>query len=141
MLICTCSFSSHVIGLAEQLPSAISNSISLIESGHYKRARAVVGEGYRSNPQNPEMLWLMSKIKLAYHDFDSALDFAQKALETDPKNVRYRLQVARAVGGLVPLVNFLRKVSLGMQFKKEIDAAVALGPNNVDALLFLRISI
>jgi tetratricopeptide (TPR) repeat protein len=126
-----------VIGIAKELPSAEPIPISLIERGHYKRARAVVEEHYRSNPQNPETIWLMSRVKLVFHDFDAALSFAEKALSADPDNLHYHLQVASAAAGLIPNVNLMRKVSLGMQLRKEIDAAVALDPNNIEALLFL----
>jgi tetratricopeptide (TPR) repeat protein len=137
LFLCTGSFSSSVTGFAEERPSAVSNPISLIESGHYKQARAVVEERYRSNPKDPETFWLMSRVNLAFHNFDAALDFAEKALAADPRDSRYHLQVASTVGRLIPQANLIRKISLGMRFKKEVDAAVALDPNNVEALLCL----
>jgi tetratricopeptide (TPR) repeat protein len=118
-------------------PAAASTLSSLIDNGHFKRARTLIEAQYRIKPQDLETLWLMSRLKQAYHDFNASLEFAEKALAADPKNSRYHLRVADSAGELTEHVNFLRKMSLGRRFKKEIDTTLVLDPNNVDALLML----
>jgi tetratricopeptide (TPR) repeat protein len=128
---------STSLAIAAEQPVAVTSPLSFIESGHFKRARALVEQRYRANPGDPETLWLMSQLKQEYHDLNSALDFAERALAANPQNSRYHLRVAMAAGEMAEKASFLRQISLGRRFKKEIDAAIALDPNNVDALLLL----
>jgi tetratricopeptide (TPR) repeat protein len=124
------AFSAENAGV-EPLP------LSLIESGHFKRARAIVEERYRSNPKDPETLWLMSRIKQEFFDSEAAFDFAKKASAADPQNSRYHSRVASTAGWLALNVNFLRMISLARRAKKEVDIALTLDPNNVEALKIL----
>jgi len=110
---------------------------ALMDSGHFKRARAMVEQSYRANPRDPETLWLMSRLKQEWRDYEAALDFAEKALAADPKNARYHLRVADAAGDLAQRANVLKQFGLGRRFKKEVDETLALDPNNPEALSML----
>ncbi|MBZ5586073.1 MAG: tetratricopeptide repeat protein [Acidobacteriia bacterium] len=116
---------------AEPTPQA------LIESGHFKRARAILEPRYRANPKDPETLCLLSQLKQKWRDYATALDLAEKALAVDPKNPRYHLRVADAAGALAGKSGVFRQLSLGRRFKKEVDATLALDPNNAEALSML----
>src|SRR5271157_1053881 len=107
---------------------------TLMENGHFKQARALVEQMYHSNPKDPETLWAMSRLREAWKDLPAALDFAEKALAANPKEPRYHLQVAGVVGSIAEHASLLRQISMGRRFKKEIDAALALDPRNVEAL-------
>lgn len=107
---------------------------ALMENGHFKRARALAERDYRAHPKDAETLWAMSRIRQEWHDLPAAMDFAEKALAANPKEARYHLQVAEVAGDLADQAGFMRQVSLGRRFKKEVDATVALDPNNIEAL-------
>jgi tetratricopeptide (TPR) repeat protein len=126
-----------ISSLANGAGPAASTPLALIESGHLKRARAMVEERYRANPKDPESLYLMSLVKQEFHDLETAFDFAKKAVAADPRNSRYHSQVAYTAGGLAQQAHFLRMISLATRAKKEADAAIALDPNNVGALKIL----
>lgn len=108
--------------------------VALVEAGHFKRARAIMEQRYKANPKDPETLWLLSLLKQEFHDLNASLDLAERALAANPKEPRYHLRVAEAAGESAEKGNPFRQLSLGRRFKKEIDATLALDPNNVDAL-------
>jgi tetratricopeptide (TPR) repeat protein len=110
------------------------STVALVEAGHFKRALPIVEQRYKANPKDPETLWLLSLLKQEFHDLNASLDLAEKALAANPKEPRYHVRVAEAAGESAEKGNPLHQLSMGRRFKKEIDAALALDPNNVDAL-------
>jgi tetratricopeptide (TPR) repeat protein len=109
----------------------------LLEAGHYKRARPLIEARYRANPKDPETLYLMSQIKQVWKDLRTAEDLAEKALAADPKNPRYHLQMADVTGEDAGNASFLKQISLGRRFKKEVDTVVALDPKDTAAHVYL----
>lgn len=123
--------------LAPALLCAAETPAALMEQGHFKRARALVEQQYRANPNDPETLWAKSTLAHVWKDRQSALDFAERALADNPKEARYHLRVADVVGDMAEKAGFLKQVSLGRRFKREVDAALELDPKNVEALMDL----
>ncbi|MBZ5619661.1 MAG: tetratricopeptide repeat protein [Acidobacteriia bacterium] len=110
---------------------------ALIRDGHLKRARAMVEPKFRSNPNDPETLWLMSWIRQDWKDLKAAREYAEKAVAADPRNARYHLRLAEVVGDELESAGTLRQLGLAKHFKKEIDTTVALDPRNIEALKHL----
>jgi tetratricopeptide (TPR) repeat protein len=75
---------------------------ALIRDGHFKRARAILEQRYQANPNDPETLRLLSKIRQAWGDTAMAVTLAEKALAANPKDARYHLQLADALGDRRP---------------------------------------
>jgi tetratricopeptide (TPR) repeat protein len=107
---------------------------SLLRDGHFKRARAIVEPKLAANPNDPELLYLMAWIKQEWKDLPAAQQLAERAVAADPKNSRYHLRLADAVGEEAQHASVLRQPGLGRRFKKEVDLALSLDPRNVDAL-------
>jgi tetratricopeptide (TPR) repeat protein len=110
---------------------------TLMDNGHHKRLRAIAEQQYRDHPNDPEALWMMSFVKLTWGDHKAALELAEKAVAADPKNPRYRLALAQAVGQEAQKASILRQPGLALRFKKELEATLALDPKNVAAMKFL----
>jgi tetratricopeptide (TPR) repeat protein len=116
-------------------PSAPADT--LLEDGHYKRARALAEERLRTSPNDPETLWLVSHVKQAWQDLNAGVEFAEKAVAADPKSARYHLRLAEALGEAAQKAGVLKQIGLARRFKKEIDTTIALDPHNADALTYL----
>jgi hypothetical protein len=91
---------------------AADTPVTLMDQGHHKRLRAIAEPRYREHPGDAEALWMMSFIKMAWRDHKAALELAGKAVAADPKNPRYRLQLAQSVGLEAQQASILRQPGL-----------------------------
>ena len=105
----------------------------LIERGAWKRARDAVAELARTRPGDARTLFLQSEVQFTFQQLDAALASAEKSAALEPKNGRYRYQVARVVGTMAQRAGKLRAFSLARRFKKEAEASLVLDPALDDA--------
>jgi tetratricopeptide (TPR) repeat protein len=107
---------------------------ALIEAGHWKRARALVEQGVVANPRDAQAAYLLSQIKLAFGDLDSALKSAQQAVALEDGSSDYHFQLAQVYGEMASRASMFAAASLARKFKGELDASLARNPKNLDAL-------
>jgi tetratricopeptide (TPR) repeat protein len=105
----------------------------LIEAGHWKRARALVEPRLREMPNDPLAVFLMSQINFAFGHKEAPLDLAEKAVALAPGVAKFHRQLAEALGVKAQRSNLLQQALLARRFRKEIDAALAIDPNDVQA--------
>jgi len=105
----------------------------LIEAGHWKRARALVEPRLRETPNDPLAVFLMSQINFAFGHKEAPLDLAEKAVALAPGVAKFHRQLAEALGVKAQRSNLLQQAFLARRFRKEIDAALAIDPNDIQA--------
>jgi tetratricopeptide (TPR) repeat protein len=115
---------------AAETPSAPE---ALVESGHFKRARAIVEPVLQKNPNDAEAAYLLSEIKQAYGDLEAATTLAEKALSLDAKNARYHFQLAQLYGQAAQKAGIFKQLGLVHKFKSESETALSIDPNFLDA--------
>ncbi len=103
---------------------------ALVEGGHWKRAKVLLEPRVQANPNDAQSLYLLSRVRNAYRDFNGAIALAERAASLNPKNAEFRGQVAESV---CELAGKERSLSLGRRCKAELEAAAALDPNHVDS--------
>jgi tetratricopeptide (TPR) repeat protein len=106
---------------------------ALIKAGHWKRARAVVEPRYRSNPDDPELNYLMSEINDAFGDLNHARALAEKAVALKSTDARYHRQLADVDGETAETASLFEKGAWAKKFKAEAEQAAQLDPRNLDA--------
>lgn len=106
---------------------------ALMESGHWKRVRAIAEPRVRANPNDAQAAYLLSRARLAFGKTDEALKLAEKAVALDGNNSSYHLQLARVTGLMARSAGLFGGWSLASRFRKETEAAISLDPKNVDA--------
>jgi tetratricopeptide (TPR) repeat protein len=121
--------------LADQDLVKASSADSLMEAGHYKRARAVVAARLRTNPNDSYALFLESKIKQSFGDFPGAIVSAERAVALEPHNADYHAQLAEVYAISADQTSWLRGVNLVHLMKREIAASLAIAPKHTDTLL------
>lgn len=105
----------------------------LIDDGHWKRARVLVEGSIRERPTDPLANFLLSQVRHAFGDNTSPLPLAEKAASLDPSVAKFHRQVAEAVGVAAQHANPLQQVFLARRFRKEIDRALQLDPDDLQA--------
>lgn len=134
--VCACAFLTIVCVLGVR-SGAQSPGADLAEHGHWKRLKALVEPRVAANANDAEAQWLLSRVRMAFRDFDGALAPAEKAVALDPKNVEYRWQLAQVVGEQAGNASIFRQLGLAKRFKREAEAALALDPTHTGAMIGL----
>ena len=116
---------------------ALSPGADLAEHGHWKRLKAMIEPRAAANPNDAEAQWLLSRVRMAYHDVDGALAPAEKAAALDPKNGEYRWQVAQVVGEQAGNASIFKQLGLAKRFKREAEAVLTIDPRNTSAMIGL----
>ena len=108
---------------------------SLMESGHWKRARTLVETRLHANPNDASALYLSSKVAASFGDLEKGLALAQRAVALQDHNPDYLAQLAEMHARLADRVSLVKQVIYVRQFHKEIDAALTVNPKHVDSYL------
>ncbi|HLE36091.1 MAG TPA: tetratricopeptide repeat protein [Candidatus Acidoferrales bacterium] len=107
---------------------------SLARDGHWKRLRAAVEPRLKANPNDAEANYYMAAVREAFNDLAGALPLAEKALQLDAKNSDYHYMVGAIQGQMAEKAGVFKAMGLVGRFKKEVQAAIDLDPNNIEAL-------
>jgi X-X-X-Leu-X-X-Gly heptad repeat protein len=130
-----CLLLSTFCFLVSVVAAADSSSVeALIEAGHWKRARAILEPRVAANPRDAQAAYLLSRTKLAFGDFDGALNSAQQAVALEDGNSSYHFQLAEVYGEMADRASMFAAASLARKFKGELEASLARDPTNLDAL-------
>jgi predicted Zn-dependent protease len=105
----------------------------LIEAGHWKRARLLVEARIRETPDDPLATFLLSQVRAAFGERSTPLLLAERAVSLDARTARYHRQLAEMQGLAAQHANALQQLLIARRFRKEIDAALALDPRDVQA--------
>jgi tetratricopeptide (TPR) repeat protein len=127
------TFALAVLLAAPAVLRAQTPAEDFIEAGHWKRARALVESRLREAPNDPLAVFLMSQINFAFGHKEAPLDLAEKAVTLGPGVAKFHRQLAEALGVKAQRSNLFQQAFLARRFKKEIDAALAIDPNDVQA--------
>ncbi|MGA2984909.1 MAG: tetratricopeptide repeat protein [Terriglobia bacterium] len=107
---------------------------ALVRAGHWKRARAILEPQVKAHPQDPRGCYLLAEVKMSFKDFDGALPLAQHAVDLDGKNSDFHLKLGQVLGEMAARASIFSAGSLAVKFRKEVEVAIELDPNNLDAL-------
>jgi hypothetical protein len=106
----------------------------LIETGHWKRARAIVEPRLREAPDDAASVFFASQIHAAFGDRVSPPALAEKAVRLDPGVARYHRQFAEVQGLIAQHAGIFQQIGIGRRFRKEIDEALRLDPRDAQAM-------
>ena len=106
----------------------LSPGADLAEHGHWKRLKALVEPRAAANPNDAEAHYLLSRVRMAYHDTDGALAPAEKAVALDAKNAEYRWQLAQVVGEQAVSASIFKQIGLAKRYKREVGSGSRARP-------------
>lgn len=105
-----------------------SELVSLLDGGHFKRARTIADMRVRQNPKDAEALYAMGRIRQAYNDEEGAYSFAERAVAADGSKAPYHCLLGEAAGNKAQKAGAFSKFGLGRAVKKEAEAGIAIDP-------------
>jgi len=103
----------------------------LVDTGHFRAGARALAD---SKTDDPESLYLLSKIKQAFRKHDEALQFAEAAVKANPNKAAYHLQLASVLGDEIDHARLFKKMSIGSRIRSELQTALKLEPRNPDCL-------
>jgi len=107
---------------------------ALAQSGHWKRARAILEPRVKAHPQDPRACYLLAEVKMSFRDLDGALPLAQHAVDLDSRNSDFHLKLGQVFGEMAAQASIFSAGPLAMKFRKEVEVALELDSRNLDAL-------
>jgi tetratricopeptide (TPR) repeat protein len=119
-------------------PPALSAD-QLIEVGHDLRAKEILTPLVEADPANANAAWLLSKALTGLGDLAGALAMAERSVSLDNENAAYHVQLGAVAGRLAEKASIFKQLGLARRARKELEAAVALDPKNLDGLYGLML--
>lgn len=113
--------------------------LQLVEVGHDLRAKAALTPVVEADPTNADAAWLLSKALSGLDDLDGALKFAEQSVALDGDNAAYHVQLGAVLGRAAEKASIFKQLGLARRTRKELEAAVALDPQNLDGLYGLML--
>jgi tetratricopeptide (TPR) repeat protein len=109
--------------------------MQLVEAGHDLQAKAVLTPMVEAEPSNDTAAWLLSKTLLGLGDLEGALQYAEQAVALNGDNADYHVQLGAVLGRMAEKASLLKQLGLARRARKELEAGIALDPQNVDGLM------
>lgn len=103
---------------------------TLMDNGHWKRARAAVEASYKANPNDAHVNYLMARLRQRYGNLDDAAKYAEAAVKLDPKVSAHHRILGEIYGDQAEKVSVFKQISLGNKIKSEFETALQLDPNH-----------
>jgi tetratricopeptide (TPR) repeat protein len=103
------------------------------EMSDYAKAIQILQGAAAREPQNGDVLLLLTKSYLELQERDAAVKSAEKAVAADPKNSTYHEWLGRAYGEKADHAGWLSAISLAKKTGKEFETAVELDRKNFSA--------
>jgi tetratricopeptide (TPR) repeat protein len=103
---------------------------SLIEGGHWKRARTLAESEYKANPKNPAAVLRLARVRQAFGNLDEAARLAQQAAALDPKSSSAQRVLGDIYCDQAEKASLLSQLGLARKCKAALEAAVALDPKD-----------
>ncbi|HEV8254429.1 MAG TPA: tetratricopeptide repeat protein [Vicinamibacteria bacterium] len=121
-----------VITAAAVAGAALSSPEALLEAGHFKRVQKLAEERLKTRP-DARTYYYLSRVRLAYGDFDGAMALAEKAVALDGRSADAHYALAAASGRKAQQAGLFSRFGLARRFRKEAEAAIALDPGHLAA--------
>ena len=119
--------------LALPVSAQLQQGVTLFEQGRYDDATRVLAP-LRNDPEAVKTLGLIAR---AQGDDDRAIELLERAASLRPNSAAYHLRLGEALGSKVQKASVFAKPFLIGRVREELEKAVALDPNQLDARIFL----
>jgi tetratricopeptide (TPR) repeat protein len=107
---------------------------SLIENGHWKRARAAAEAAVRANPNDARANYYLARARQQFGNLDDGIKYAETAIKLDPKFAPAQRIVGELYGDKAMKVSIFKQVGMARKIHSAFETAAALDPKDPDNL-------
>jgi len=111
------------------------NIDALMDSGHWKRARAAAEALYKANPNDAYANYCLARIGQSFDTIDEAVKHAELAVKLDPKSSAYHRALGDVYSAQLDHVSKFKQFGIARQMRAEFETALALDPKNPENIL------
>lgn len=115
----------------ERLAEPGQNGLALFEQEQWAAARTVFLALVKIHPENAQAHFYLGRIAFREEDYDTAVEWFEKAAELEKRNSNFHLWLGRAYGYQAQPASLWRQLFLARKVKKQFEKAVALDADNV----------
>jgi len=115
--------------LALPASAQLQQGATLFAQGRYDEA----GKLLSPLKNEPAALEILGRIAIAQGDEERAVDLFEKAVALRPNVATYHYRLGQALGAKAMKASMFKKMSVAGQMKDELEKAVALDPNHLNA--------
>jgi tetratricopeptide (TPR) repeat protein len=115
--------------LLAQTPSPAAQGAALFEQGRYEEAKKLLAP----LANDPQALFILGKIAVLQNDAGKAAGYLEKAVAKNGNVSEYHSWLGQAYGSQAQSAGMLSQASLAKKTQAELERAVQLDPNNLDA--------
>jgi tetratricopeptide (TPR) repeat protein len=105
----------------------------LMRAGHTRRARPLIEAALKKNSSDSAALIYMARMKRVEGDADGAEKLAQSAVKANPQDAVAHFWLARILAEKAQKASIFSQLGLARSCKRELEEALRLDPNSVEA--------
>jgi tetratricopeptide (TPR) repeat protein len=105
----------------------------LMRQGHWKRVRDIAQARYQAAPGSADANYLMGSVAYKWGQYDSAQQYAEKAVQLAPQNAAYHWLLAQVLGDQAERASIFKQMGLAKRFRSETETVIRLDPRHIDA--------
>jgi tetratricopeptide (TPR) repeat protein len=117
---------------AEDSP-AFASAVTLYQSRQYPEARTAFQILSTDEPQNAAVRYYLGRIAMKRNDTDDAMLQFEKAVELDPNQSDYYMELGSAYGDAAKKASLVAQMGFAKKCRFALEKAVMLNPRNLDA--------
>ena len=116
-------------GEDETIPKAV----QLFKESHFAEAKKIFQFFLKKEPNNSEVAFYLGRIYFIEDSLEKSVEYLKKAVVLDGNNSENHHWLGIAYGQKAQKAGILKKAGLAKKMKKELEKALELDPDNVDA--------
>jgi len=127
------SIGSFYISASGEEDETIHKAVQLFKEFHFAEAKSVFQSFLKKDPNNSEAAFYLGRIYLVEDSLAKSVKYLKEAVVLDGNNSENHHWLGIAYGQKAQKAGLLKKAGLAKKMKKEIERALELDPDNVDA--------
>jgi len=122
-----------ILATASASATAVDSARDMLAAGRIDEVIVTLNGHLSSSPSDAESANLLCRAYLAIEELNHAESSCKKAIALDPDNSRYHRWMGHVYGAKADKANFLSAAGLAGKTRQELERAVQLNPNDIEA--------